>query len=46
MYRAVTDMYEVVKARVHVNGSVTEAFQCSHAQAGRKLQPNFVFPSN
>ena len=29
MYMAVTSMYEVVKARVRVDGDVTEAFMCS-----------------
>ena len=29
MYRVVMSMYEIVKARVRVNGNVTEASECS-----------------
>ena len=40
MYRAVMSMYEVVKARVRVNGSVTEAFECSRGlKQGENCSP-------
>ena len=40
MYRAVMSMYEIVKARVRVNGNVTEAFECSRGlKQGENCSP-------